>query len=267
MKENNNPITLRLCIFLEIVIEKAIMSSPTRLDLFLSHAGFCSRRKANDLIKKGEITINHWPVTDPCYELQPKDTVRYLKQVITAQPTDEPVYVLLYKPAGYVTTASDDKNRRTIFSLIGDGKFKSRLFPIGRLDINTTGILLITNDGHVTHKLAHPRYEVEKVYQVILDKPLSQESYKAIKHGLHLKDGPISVDKLEIGYTPSSVRITIHSGRNRIVRRIFESQGYTVTKLERIGFAGLTKRGLALGQWRFLNKREIASIKKLAADK
>jgi len=241
------------------------MSSHNRLDLYLTQAGFCSRRKADELIKAGEITVNHWPITDPRYEILPRDTIRYKKQIITEKPVHEPIYVLLYKPAGVVTTASDDKDRKTIFDLISDGKFRDRLFPIGRLDINTTGILLVTNDGEVTHKLAHPRYEVEKVYQVILDKPLSADAQKAIKNGLHLKDGLITVDRLEIGYTPTSVRITIHSGRNRIVRRIFESQGYTVTKLERIGFAGLNKRGLSLGQWRFLNKKEIAQLKKLTA--
>ncbi len=243
------------------------MSSKNRLDLYLTQAGACSRRKADELIKAGEITVNHWPVTDPTYDVLERDTVRYKKIIIKQKPEAECVYVLLYKPAGYVTTASDDKNRKTIFDLISDGKFRERLFPIGRLDINTTGILLITNDGQVTHKLAHPRYEVEKVYQVILDKPLAPEAQKAIRSGLHLKDGAITVDKLEIGYTPTSVRITIHSGRNRIVRRIFESQGYTVTKLERIGFAGLNKRGLSLGQWRFLNKKEIAQLRKLTLEK
>lgn len=232
-----------------------------RLDLFVVQSGLCSRRKADELIKSGEITVNHWPVTDPTYSVQEKDTVRYKKQILTPQVIDF-TYILLHKPSGYVTTASDNKHRKTIFDLIHDETIKHRLFPVGRLDITTTGILLITNDGQLAQKLAHPRYEIEKVYQVQLDKALSSEAELAIKKGLFLKDGKISVDRLERGYSPTSVRITIHSGKNRIIRRIFESQGYTVIKLERIGFAGLTKKGLALGQWRFLNKKEIAQLKK-----
>ena len=168
---------------------------------------------------------------------------------------------MLYKPAGYVTTTSDEQSRKTIYDLIKDSDITARLFPVGRLDIHTTGVLLLTDDGELAHKLAHPSYEVEKVYQVTLNKPLAPEAYQTIKKGLRLVDGPIAIDKLEIGYSPTSVRITIHSGRNRIVRRIFESLGYTVDKLERIGFAGIPKRGLALGQWRFLHRKEVALLK------
>lgn len=232
-----------------------------RLDLYLVQAELASRRKADELIRAGEITVNHYPITDPTYIVKSKDTVRYKKKILQPK-TIEYVYILLHKPAGYVTTASDDTGRLTVFHLIADEAPKTRLFCVGRLDINTTGILLMTNDGDVAHKLAHPRYEVEKVYQVILDKALTDEDQKKILSGIRLTDGPIKADKVEIGHNPTSVRITIHSGRNRIIRRIFESQGYTVEKLERIGFAGLSKKGLAHGEWRMLRTNEIAALKK-----
>ena len=234
-----------------------------KLDTYLIQHGSCSRRKADELVREGSITVNHWVVTEPTYIVQEKDTVRYKKQIIKPQPLLEaaPSYILLYKPAGYVTTTSDEQSRKTIYDLIKDSDITARLFPVGRLDIHTTGVLLLTDDGELAHKLAHPSYEVEKVYQVTLNKPLAPEAYQTIKKGLRLVDGPIAIDKLEIGYSPTSVRITIHSGRNRIVRRIFESLGYTVDKLERIGFAGIPKRGLALGQWRFLHRKEVALLK------
>ena len=238
------------------------MTIKKRLDLYLVQAELCSRRKADELIRAGLITANHFPITDPTYTVKNKDTIRYNKQIVVPKFIPEYTYILLHKPAGYVSTASDNKDRPTVFDLIKKEEKHARLFCVGRLDINTTGILLITNDGEVANKLAHPRYEVEKVYQVLLDKPLTPEDHKTILKGLHLYDGPITVDDLGIGHNPISVRVTIHSGRNRIIRRIFGSLGYTVEKLERIGFAGISKKGLARGEWRELRKSEITSLKK-----
>lgn len=231
-----------------------------RLNVYISHAGFCSRRKADELITSGEITINHMPQLKPSYQVQEKDTVRHKKEVIVLKNA-HPVYVVLNKPEGAVTSAEDEKGRVTVLDLISP--IKARLFPIGRLDIKTTGILLLTNDGELTHKLAHPKFEAKKIYQVTLSHDLSDEHFQKIEKGIFLKDGPLKVDAITRAPKRNSVRVTIHSGKNRIVRRIFESMGYTIIKLDRTSFAGISKRGLLTGKWRYLTPKEIEKLKAL----
>lgn len=231
-----------------------------KLNVFVALTGLCSRRKAIELIKMGDITVNHWDVRKPSYEIKEKDTIRYKKKVLTLT-VEKPVYIAMNKPIGVVTTLSDTHNRPTIISLLGKD-FKTRVFPIGRLDTHTTGIILLTNDGELANKLAHPKYKVKKVYQITLDKPVTEADIISIKRGLHLKDGPIKLDEVEQGYNKAKVKVTLHSGRTRIVRRIFESLGYAPQKLERINFAGISKKGLAQGEWRNLTRQEIARLKK-----
>lgn len=233
----------------------------SRLNVYISHAGYCSRRKADELIKAGEVTINHAVQKNPAYTVQEKDTVRHKKKVIKPGQTSF-IYLALNKPLGTVTTASDEKNRFTVVDLLGK-KIKDRVFPIGRLDIKTDGILLLTNDGELSNKLAHPKFKVKKVYQVLLSKDLLPEHLRKIKQGLFLKDGPLQVDAISQAMQKNSVRVVLHSGKNRIVRRIFESFGYTIRKLTRLNFAGITARGLKEGEWRPLTSSEIKHLKTL----
>ena len=236
------------------------MKNP-RLNVYISHAGYCSRRKADELIKDGEVTINHAVQKNPAYAVGEKDTVRHKKKVIKPGTTSF-VYLALNKPVGCVTSASDEKNRVTVVDLLGK-KIKARVFPIGRLDIKTNGILLLTNDGELSNKLAHPKFNVKKVYQVVLSQDLSPAHLLKIKHGLFLKDGPLKVDAISQAMQKNNIRVILHSGKNRIVRRIFESLGYTIRKLTRLNFAGITARGLNEGEWRYLTSSEIKKIKAL----
>lgn len=231
-----------------------------KLNVFVALTGLCSRRKAIELIKMGDITVNHWDVRKASYIIQEKDTIRYKKKILKLI-ADKPIYIALNKPIGVVSTVKDTNNRPTVINLLGK-RFKERVFPIGRLDAHTTGIILLTNDGELTNKLAHPKYKVKKVYQITLDQPLKASDLIKIKRGLHLKDGLIKLDGAEQGYNKAKVKVTLHSGRTRIVRRIFESLGYTPKKLERINFAGISKRGLAPGEWRDLRRTEIIKLKK-----
>lgn len=240
--------------------QKQAQNEDTRLNVFIAHAGYCSRRMADEIIKKGEVTINHAVVRKPGYKVQEKDTVRHKKKVIKAGFIPLTTLVM-NKPVGVITSSFDDKHRQTVLDLL-DKKVKTRVYPIGRLDRNTTGVLLLTNDGQLAQELAHPKFNVEKVYQVTLSNELSNEHFEAIKKGVRLKDGPVKIDHITRGMQKNKARITIHSGRYRIVRRIFESFGYTVRKLDRINFAGITKRGLAAGEYRFLSKKEVMGLKK-----
>ncbi len=228
----------------------------TRLNVYVSQSGLCSRRKADELIKAGEITVNHWPETNPAYQLQEKDTVRHGKIVIKPEAL---TYIVMNKPEGYITTMSDEFKRPTIVDLL-DSSIKNRVFPVGRLDYNTTGVLLLTNDGDLAQKLAHPSSMIEKVYRVTLKEEVTPETCLKLRTGMYLKDGPARVDSLYQGHDKKIVRITIHSGRNRIIRRMFEALGYTVKRLERTVFATLSAKDVPLGGWRLLEPREIKKL-------
>ncbi|MVM31781.1 pseudouridine synthase [Spirosoma sp. HMF4905] len=230
----------------------------TRLNRYIANSGVCSRREADELIAKGEISVNGKVVTEMGYKVKEGDTVKYGNKVLNPERF---VYVLLNKPKDYITTTEDPNERKTVMELVADaGSF--RMYPVGRLDRNTTGLLLMTNDGELADKLTHPSYNVRKIYQVELDKPITDEHFEAIKKGFDLEDGPIKPDALSI-VTPDAyvVGIEIHSGRNRIVRRIFENFGYEVTKLDRTTYAGLTKKELPRGKWRFLDPKEVVKLK------
>lgn len=230
------------------------------LNKYLAHAGICSRRKAVELIKSGKITINHYPILEPNYLVKETDVIRYNKRVIKPE---EKIYLLLNKPRGYVSTVSDERDRKTILDLVEKAFKEIRLYPIGRLDRDTTGLIILTNDGELSQLLAHPRYVVKKVYHVTLDRALNYEDMQKIKAGLTLEDGTISVDN--IAYVPQKphthVRVTLHSGKNWIVRRIFKHLGYRVIGLDRINYAGLTIRNIPRGGWRRLTEQEVKKLK------
>lgn len=231
-----------------------------RLNKFISNAGICSRREADELIKAGAVTVNGKIVTEMGYKIKRTDLVNYGGQGLKPE---KQIYILLNKPKDYITTSEDPQERRTVLELI-KGACKERVYPVGRLDRNTTGLLLLTNDGELTDKITHPSFKQKKIYHVELDKPVKKEHLKAIEEGIELEDGLIKVD--EIKYVDDSdskkeVGITLHSGRNRIVRRIFEHFEYKVKKLDRVYFAGLTKKDLARGRWRFLTPMEINMLK------
>lgn len=229
-----------------------------RLNRYIANAGICSRREADELIDAGQISVNGKVITEMGYKVKPTDIVKYGKRVLNPEKL---VYILLNKPKGFLTTTEDPEDRKTVLDLI-QGACEERVYPVGRLDRNTTGLLLITNDGELADKLTHPSNNIRKIYQAELDKPLSLEDFEAIKAGVELEDGFIKPDDLGI-VTPDAyvVGIEIHSGRNRIVRRIFEHFNYEVKKLDRTVFAGLTKKDLPRGKWRFLTQKEIVALK------
>lgn len=229
-----------------------------RLNKYIANAGVCSRREADKLIESGAVTVNGEVVTELGTKIMPTDEVRYGDQVLQRE---KPVYILLNKPKDYITTTSDEFDRKNVMNLVA-GACPQRVYPVGRLDRNTTGLLLITNDGEMAKKLTHPRYGVKKIYHVELDKNLSQDDFQQIITGLELVDGFIAPDELAyVGESRREVGITLHSGKNRIVRRIFEHLGYEVVKLDRVYYAGLTKKDLPRGQWRFLRPEEVNILK------
>ncbi|GGF02757.1 pseudouridine synthase [Hymenobacter cavernae] len=229
-----------------------------RLNRYIANAGICSRREADALIAAGEIRVNGEVVTEMGYQVQPSDTVQYGK---TNLKREKLVYVLLNKPKDFITTTDDPEGRRTVMDLIA-GASSERLFPVGRLDRNTTGLLLFTNDGEVAQKLTHPSHKNKKIYQVELDKPLTEEHLRQIAEGLELEDGKAEVDDVAVvAGNAHFVGIELHIGRNRIVRRIFEHLGYEVVTLDRVQYAGLTKKDLPRGKWRFLNEKEVIRLK------
>ena len=226
-----------------------------RLNKFIANSGICSRREADTYIQTGLVTVNGKIVTELGTKVTAGDDVRFNGERLKGE---QKVYIVMNKPKNYVTTMSDPHAEQTVMELISKEKCPQRVFPVGRLDKATTGVLLFTNDGPLAERLMHPSYETRKIYQVDLDKNLKSGDFSAILDGIKLEDGEFAADKLSyIDDDRSKIGIEIHSGRNRIVRRIFEHLGYKVRKLDRVYFAGLTKKNLKRGQWRFLTKEEV----------
>lgn len=233
-----------------------------RLNRYISNAGICSRRKADELIESGVVSVNGTVVTELGTKVDPaKDEVRYNGERLKREKM---VYVLLNKPKDYITTTDDPQERRTVMHLVAKAT-KERIYPVGRLDRNTTGLLLLTNDGNLAEKLSHPRNNVSKIYNVELNKNLTQGDFNKIRFGIELEDGMIKPDDLSYvqGASKREIGIQIHSGKNRIVRRIFESLGYEIVKLDRVVYANLTKKDLPRGRWRYLEERELIQLKHL----
>jgi 23S rRNA pseudouridine2605 synthase len=229
-----------------------------RLNRFLANSGVGSRREADELIKMGLVTVNGETVTEMGHKVKLTDEVRYEGKKLKAE---KPVYILLNKPKGFITTTDDPQDRNTVMALVANAG-KERIYPVGRLDRNTTGLLMLTNDGDLADKLTHPSYGVKKIYKVELDKPLSKNDFVKIKDGVHLEEGRAMVDDLAIiGDDNKVVGLELHIGWNRIVRRIFESLDYQVIKLDRVVYAGLDKKDLGRGQWRFLKPEEVVALK------
>ncbi|MGA1398178.1 MAG: pseudouridine synthase [Schleiferiaceae bacterium] len=239
--------------------EYAPDSDTMRLNRYLAHAGISSRREADELISQGLVTVNGQVVTEMGYKVQPGDDVRYAGERLKSE---RKVYVLLNKPKGFITTVDDERARKTVMDLVANA-CRERIYPVGRLDRATTGVLLLTNDGAMAKKLTHPSHGARKIYHVTLDKPFSPADADRLKRGIKLDDGPVQVDQVEIPDPENlyEVGVEIHVGRNRIVRRMFGALGYEVVKLDRTVFAGLTKKNLSRGQYRLLNEKEIAFLK------
>jgi len=238
-------------------------SSPSkeiRLNRYIANAGVCSRREADTLIEEGKIKVNGKTITTLGHKVQPRDRVTLNGKVLKGEKL---VYVLLNKPKDYITTTDDPKQRRTVMQLVSKA-CTERIVPVGRLDRNTTGLLLLTNDGDLHKKLSHPSHEVRKIYHVHLDQPISKRDYQSLVKGFELEDGPVTLDAIDlVSSDQTELGLQLHSGRNRIVRRVFEHLGYEVVKLDRVMFAGLTKKDLPRGKWRLLTSREVIQLKHL----
>ena len=234
-------------------------NEPIRLNKYLANAGVCSRREADEFIQAGVVSVNDKVVTELGTKVLRSDVVKFHDQPVTLE---KKVYVLLNKPKDYVTTSDDPQQRKTVMDLVKDA-CPERIYPVGRLDRNTTGVLLLTNDGELASKLTHPKFLKKKVYHVFLDKNVAAEDLQKIADGIELEDGEVHADAIEYAddRDHSQVGIEIHSGKNRIVRRIFESLGYRVVKLDRVQFAGLTKKNLRRGDWRFLTEKEVDMLR------
>ena len=230
-------------------------NEPIRLNKFLANAGVCSRREADEFITAGVVSVNGEVVTELGTKIKRSDVVKFHDEPVSIE---RKVYVLLNKPKDTVTTSDDPQERRTVMDLV-KGACNERIYPVGRLDRNTTGVLLLTNDGDLASKLTHPRFLKKKIYHVHLDKNLTKADMEQIAAGIQLEDGEIHADAISYtdDFKKDQVGIEIHSGKNRIVRRIFESLGYKVVKLDRVFFAGLTKKGLRRGDWRYLSEAEV----------
>ena len=232
--------------------------APLRLNKYLANAGICSRREADQFIQAGVVKVNGEVVTELGTKVKRTDTIHFHDQLVTLE---KKVYVLLNKPKDYVTTSDDPQARKTVMELVKNC-CRERIYPVGRLDRNTTGVLLFTNDGDLASKLTHPKFLKQKIYHVFLDKNASSADLQKIADGITLEDGEVHADAISFASETDKkqVGIEIHSGKNRIVRRIFESLGYRVLKLDRVMFAGLTKKGLKRGDWRFLTEQEVAML-------
>lgn len=234
-------------------------NDPIRLNKYLSNSGVCSRREADVLITTGVVTVNGEPVTELGFKVQPGDVVKYDGGLVSPEKLQ---YVLLNKPKNFITTMDDPHGRRTVMSLVKDAT-KERIFPVGRLDRATTGLLLFTNDGELAKRLTHPKHKVRKIYHVSLAEKVKASHLDEIRKGIELEDGSVKADDIRFvgdGSNPYEVGIEIHSGKNRIVRRIFEHFGYTVVKLDRVVIGNLTKKDLPRGYWRHLSKEEVGLL-------
>jgi len=231
-----------------------------RLNRFIAHSGVCSRREADELIRSGLITVNGKRVTDLGTKVAAGDDIRYKNRRLSAE---KKVYILMNKPRGYVTTVEDPHADQTVIDLIGDA-CTERVYPVGRLDKETTGVLLLTNDGDLTGKLTHPKYKRKKIYHVFLDRPVTRNDLTLLTEGVEIDDEIITADAVSYADPDdkTQIGIEIHSGQNRVIRRIFEKLGYRVKKLDRVYFAGLTKKNLQRGKWRFLSDKEISMLKR-----
>jgi 23S rRNA pseudouridine2605 synthase len=231
-----------------------------RLNKFIANSGVCSRRDADEIIKKGFITVNGKKVSDLGVKVHLSDDVRYKNRKLSAE---KKVYILLNKPKDYVTTVEDPHADKTVLDLIGDA-CPERVYPVGRLDKSTTGILLLTNDGDLAGKLSHPKYERKKIYHVFLDKVVSKNDLFKLTEGVELEGEIVSADAVSFTEPDdrSQIGIELHSGQNRVVRRLFEQLGYKVKKLDRVYYAGLTKKNLPRGKWRFLSDKEVNMLKR-----
>ncbi len=231
-----------------------------KLNKYIAHCGICSRRQAADLIKSGQIKVNGLVTLEPWYEVKEEDKVTHQEVAISLE--EQKVYLLMNKPKNYITTLKDERDRRTVIDLL-EGKIKERVFPVGRLDRATMGLLLLTNDGDLAQKLSHPSFNIKKFYQVRLNEPIHDKDLEKIRVGLKLEDGTATVDGIDYiaGSDKTEVGIEIHIGRNRIVRRIFSHLGYEVIKLDRTYYAGLTKKNLSRGRFRHLTDEEVRMLK------
>ena len=230
------------------------------LNKYIAHSGVAARREAADMVKQGLVKVNGETVNEPGYKVSPKDEVKVNgRKIFLAKNL---VYILLNKPKDYITTTDDPQGRKTVLDIIARATTE-RVYPVGRLDRNTSGVLILTNDGELAQKLTHPSNEVKKVYHVTLNKPLDKKDFEQILNGVTLEDGPAQVDVLAYAdmKDKTQVGVEIHSGRNRIVRRIFEKMGYDVKNLDRVVFAGLTKKNVDRGKWRFLTEKEVRDLK------
>ena len=237
------------------------MKEKIRLNKYIAHAGICSRRQADIYISSGSIKVNNKIITELGFKVSSSDAVHFDGVLIKSE---KPTYILLNKPKGFITTTIDERGRKTVMDLISKAS-KNRLYPVGRLDRKTTGLLLLTNDGDLSKKLTHPSSEIKKLYHVVLDKAINKNDFLKIKEGINLKDGFIKPDELNYvnGKFKNEIGISLHSGKNRIVRRIFEFLNYNVVKLDRVIFAGLTKKNLPRGNWRKLSLKEVGFLKML----
>ncbi len=232
-----------------------------RLNKYIARAGLASRREADQLIKTGVVEVNGKVIQEMGYKVQPTDVVRFDGKRIKAE---KKVYVLLNKPKGFITTTKDEKGRKTVMELVANAS-PYRIYPVGRLDRPTTGVLLLTNDGDMAKKLTHPKHNVKKIYHVTLDKNLSSGDFHKVLKGVELEEGIAMVDKISYidGKKKNEIGLEIHIGWNRVIRRVFAEIGYEVTKLDRVYFAGLTKKGVKRGNWKILTEQEVSYLKML----
>ena len=242
------------------ISEEVLKDDAIRLNKYIANAGICSRREADKLISDGHVKVNNKIISEMGYKVNKTDSVKVKGKLIRSE---KPVYVVLNKPKGFLTTVSDDRGRKTVLDFFKN-KIEERIYPVGRLDKDSTGVLLLTNDGDLTKKLTHPKYNKKKIYHVFLDKDITKEDAEKLVSGTVLDDGYMKFDVLAYPDPKSKkdVGIEIHSGKNRIIRRMFAHLGYEVIKLDRVYFAGLTKKDVKRGRWRYLSEREVTNLKR-----